>query len=129
VNDTPATTSPLVTLKEAAALCRLSVRSFERHIRSALTQAEPKYPVRFFRTEVLAWLDRPKAGSSELQPPSRPTTPSAFAGPVKTTSAAAERLTPAELRRRLRASTQASLRPRVENPLRLVKAAGNSRGR
>ncbi len=86
----------IFTRVEAAAFCRLSLRSFDRHVRPAVTPARPLYPLRFRRVDLVAWMfaDVEKGAPSQTLTVTVPTSPSVSA---KTTRA--------ERRKRRREST------------------------
>jgi hypothetical protein len=63
--------APLMTKWEAAELCRLSVRGFERHVRPHLSAVRLGSRSLFFKEDVLKWLDQMVIASSQCRPPSR----------------------------------------------------------
>src|SRR5262245_24244870 len=54
--------SPLLLRDEAAALCRISLRSFERHVRRYLTVVDIGGRTFFRKEDVLQWLEARKVG-------------------------------------------------------------------
>jgi predicted DNA-binding transcriptional regulator AlpA len=57
--------SPWLTRPEAAAHCRVSLRTFDEHVAPRLTGARIGGRVVFSREEIDAWLGTPKDGASE----------------------------------------------------------------
>ncbi len=55
--DKPAAHAPdILTRVEAAAFCRLSPATFDRHVRHSVTPVRPLYPLRFRRVDLVAWM-------------------------------------------------------------------------
>jgi hypothetical protein len=65
---TPADPSPLLTRREAAALCRVSLRTFERFVQPSLPAVAIGARVFFATDDVKRWLDV-RRGSSSLATP------------------------------------------------------------
>src|SRR5262245_15417825 len=99
--------SPMLTRREAAAFCRVSLRTFERYVLPRIARVRLGGRFFFMKGDLTRWLEQQKVGSS-LATRATVSTVSASRTPVVASSSRREREILSRLRAKRRGSTRRS---------------------